>query len=80
MRRARIVTVSLLLEVDDEAEACDGTNELLRGLQKDFTDNTCLVDYAINETGEELIIPDDYEEGSAFYNPPGFPAGEDWEG
>ena len=61
---AYVVTVKLLLDVADDAEAADATNEILRGAQRDFSENSCLVDYAIPSIDEDdFVITDDYEEG-----------------
>jgi hypothetical protein len=60
-----IVNARLLLEVDSEAEAADGTNELLRELQKSQVPTSCLLDYAFDVGGPVDISPD-YQEGEAF--------------
>ena len=61
-----IVCVRLLLDVDSEAAAFDGTNEILRGQQRAFSEGSCLVDYAVDAATEKPnvdVSPDVYEEG-----------------
>lgn len=41
------ITVELLLDVEDDAEACDAMNEILREQQRIYTASSCLLDYQI---------------------------------
>lgn len=60
---AKIVTVRLLLDVESEGEAFDGTNEILREQQRSWAPNSCLVDYSISDEVDDYALPEDYEEG-----------------
>lgn len=62
-----LVQVTLLLDVSSpvwDSMAIDGTNELLRELQRSFTAGSVLIDYAIGDVQiDERPIPDNYAEG-----------------
>jgi hypothetical protein len=61
---AYILTLEILLDVDDDCEASDGINEVLREHQRDFSPGSCLIDYQIvNIEKSSCIIPSNYEEG-----------------
>ena len=70
-----IAKVELLLDVGLDKGA-DGVNELLRELQRKFTDQSCLVDYAVlgfrvADAATVASIPKgEYEEGLAFSRRP----------
>ena len=62
------ITVHLLLDVPDDGASCfDAVNEILRGHQRTFAPDSCLIDYAINnETTTVTLDPATYEEGAGF--------------
>lgn len=62
-----IATVALVLNVEQEAEAFDAINEILREQQRAYAPRSCLIDYAtrITEKREDLSA-EDYVEGEAF--------------
>jgi hypothetical protein len=74
---AFLITVQMLLDVEEDAEAFDGVNEILRDQQRHFQEpgrNSCLIDYQIVgepvEADAEInaaIVEDTYEEGMGFH-------------
>ena len=76
---AYLVTVTLALDVASEAEAADGTNELLRELQRSFTPSSCLLDYAIDDTEHKELDVTNYQEGDA-WGPDYDPESNTWSG
>lgn len=60
---AHLVKVTLALDVDGDAEAFDAVNEILRGLQRDFAPESCLLDYSIDDDAEVELDVENYEEG-----------------
>lgn len=63
---AYLVTVVLALDVASEAEAFDGTNEILRGQQRSWVPTSCLLDYAVGDAQLRELDVASYEEGDAF--------------
>ena len=66
MKTAFVATVTMLIDADSEAAACDGVTALLTENMKKYSDNpewTCLIDwhYYNYQAPEETQIPDDYE-------------------
>ena len=61
------VMVTMILDVDDSAEAVDAVNETLREHQRSFAPTSCILDYAINLPVVLVAAPfGEYEEGEAF--------------
>lgn len=58
-----LVKVALALDVDSDAEAYDAVNEILRGQQRDFSSDSCLLDYSIDDDVEVELDASNYEEG-----------------
>lgn len=65
----KIATVRLLLDVEDDAEAADAVNEILREEKRDFAPASCLIDYAQGPHFADYEAPAKYEEGEAFPAP-----------
>ncbi len=66
MKTAYTATVTLLIDANSEAEACDGVTALLTERMKKYSDKpewTCLLDweYVGWRPPVETEIPDDYE-------------------
>lgn len=66
MKTAFIATVTLLIDADSEAEACDGVTALLTENMRKYAtvpENTCLLDWHYHnyQCPVETQIPDDYE-------------------
>jgi hypothetical protein len=63
------VYVELILDVDCDAGAADGANEILRDQQRDCVPTSCLLDYALvsfEPLEIEGLTAENYEEGDAF--------------
>ena len=60
------IPVFLVVDVDNDDEACDAANEILRCQQRSFSPASCLLDYAVGAPVGIDINADDYEEGDAF--------------
>ena len=56
----------MVLDVENDSEAYDAVNEILRGQQRPFAPDSCLLDYAISEPASVSLEADSYEEGDAF--------------
>jgi hypothetical protein len=65
----KIVTIQLALDVDNEAEAADAVNEILRDQQRVFSESSCLIDYVQCEYSETSLSAENYDEGDAFTTP-----------
>lgn len=64
------IRVELLLDVEDDDASCyDAINEILRGQQRSFEPESCLIDYAIGKVIKSDISLDGYEEGDAWSAP-----------
>ena len=66
MKTAFVATVTLLIDADSEAEACDGVTALLTENMRMYAavpENTCLLDWYYHnyQYPVETQIPDDYE-------------------
>ena len=59
---ATLITVTLYIDGDD-SDAIDWANETLRGMQRDFTPGSDLIDYTIDRLVEVTDPTDAYEEG-----------------
>jgi hypothetical protein len=61
------VAITLCLDVPaDDSTVCDAVNEALRGLQRAFVPQSCVLDYAIGPWREVSVDVPAYEEGDAF--------------
>jgi len=61
----KIVQVTLVLDVENESEASDAVNEILREQQKDWCPASCLLDYTLDDFAEIPLSSTGYEEGDA---------------
>jgi hypothetical protein len=62
----KLITVTMVLDVDTNSDAYDAVNELLRELQRTYVEESCLIDYAVDAPKPCSLSPDNYVEGSAF--------------
>jgi hypothetical protein len=70
----KIITVQLLLDVENEAQACDAANEILREQQRSWAPQSCLIDYAVgSNVAHSDRDPKTYEEGDEPFTLPLWP-------
>ena len=63
----KLITVGLILDVDDDAEAYDAMNDILRDRQRCFAPSSVLLDYGVISSPVAVrLSADEYQEGDAF--------------